>query len=244
MWLIHVTLTQSEAICAFGIRNKLARTPADAAAFAPINPVTLKLNAAFWGRALTAIRDGGQGIVAFNPHSVPSLHDFIRSIPAAIPNPFLVQAADWAPFPAFALAGAPAARLALGQVRYLSLANVGALEIQFGPMAASAPWTFICKLAGALGGVGTQAARHLEVSAVQAVAGAIRANSAGGGSDGALASDLLSNLQLATLPKIFRAHGATPGEQSAELIDGFTYKRSAQDRMAVEQKRVDHVRPW
>ena len=64
----QVTLTQSEAVCAFGIRNKLARTPADVAAFAPINPVTLKLSAAFWGRALTAIRDGGQGIVAFNPH--------------------------------------------------------------------------------------------------------------------------------------------------------------------------------
>ena len=29
-------------------------------------------------------------------------------------------------------------------------------------MAASAPWTFICKLAGALGGVGTQAAQLVD----------------------------------------------------------------------------------
>ena len=132
----------------------------------------------------------------------------------------------------------------MARIRFLSLANVATLEVQTGALAASAPWTLVCKLVGALGPVATPAARQIEASCVQSVAETLRTQSVGGQTDGALAHHLRSNLLRASLPRAFRAHGATPEELSDELVDSFSYKTSTSDRQAVEQKRVDCILPW
>ena len=234
----RVALSLSEALCAFAIKCKLDRSPANMAAAAPINVLTLKLQAATWGRILTAVRDNG--LTAMTLHNIEELHAYIKgSVPLTI-----LTAADWQPAPALGVGANPAARAASARIRYLSLATVSALEAQSGPLAAAAPFMAICKLAGALGEVSTQAARVVETSNVQSVAEVIRAHSTGGATDAALAFNLRSNVMRAVVPKVFRAHGASPAEQSEEMADGFAYKLSESDRKAVEQKRIDCILPW
>ena len=236
----QVSLKHSEMMLAFAIRCKLARTPADTTALAPVNPLTLRMNAAAWGRILT--RMNADGLAAATVDSLPKLHDFIRGLPAHAD--YTISAPDWQLFPTWAAGTNAAQRLSLGRVRFLHLANAGTLEIASGPLATSAPWTAICKLIGAIGDVGTQATRMIEASCVQSTAETIRTQSVGGQTGGALAHNLRSNLMRAMLPKVLLSPGATAEEQSEELNDAFAYKKSDADRKSVEQKRVDNIAPW
>ena len=92
------------------------------------------------------------------------------------------------------------------------MVKLSALEVQSGQLSTTAPWAVICKLAGALGAVGTQAVRMSETSRFQSTAEVIRDHSTGGTSDPSLALNLRSNLLRATLPKVLRAHGMTADE--------------------------------
>jgi hypothetical protein len=232
------SLSNSEAMAAFAIKCRLDRTPAELAAANIINPLTIGLTDAAWSRLLTEIRDCG--FLSINITIMEQLHAYIKSkVTTAI-----LGAIDWAPAPPFTAGNSAPARVASSNIRYLGLANVAGLEIQTGALAATAPWAALCRLVGAIGDVGTQAARMAETSDVQAIASFIRAHGGGGNTDAALAHNLRSDLLRATLPKVFRAHGATAAELGEEMADSFIYKRSAADRKAVEQKRIDLISPW
>ena len=241
-----MSIPRSEAFAAFSIRNHTARTPADVAALNPINPLTINLTDVAWARVrvLTAIRDGGLGVAA--PTTLPDLHEYIRSIVLPIPivqDPFEISSPDWNPLPAWAAGGA-ATRAAMAQIRFLSLVPIASLEITSGPMEATAKWTLIAKVVGALGPVGTQASRACETSQVQGMASLLRRHTSGGPEDGALARNMKADLLRAMLPKQLRAHTGGPDDQGEELSDSFAYKISDADRLAVEQKRFDLIKPW
>ena len=233
-----VSLDLSQALAAFAIKCKLDRAPANLAAARPINCLTLRLNAAAWSRVLTAVRD--YGFAGKTLRLIEELHAYIRSDVPLIN----ITAADWMPAPALGVGATVAARAASARIRFLSLASVASLEAQTGVLSTAAPWTAICKLVGALGGVSLQAPRLEETSTVQSVAEIVRAHSTGGTTDAALAFNLRSNVMRAVLPKVLRAHGPTPEEQSEELADAFAYKVSDADRKAVEQKRIYCILPW
>ena len=239
----QMSLVLSEMLAAFSIRCKISRNPADVLAAAPINILTLNLQPAAWGRILLCIRNAGLGLAL--PKTLAMLHEFIRAIvvPAGAPDPFLLSAPDWAPLPAWA-AGPPALRPALARVRFLSLAPVLLLEVTSGPLALSAAWANVARLAGAIGPASSQAARAVETSQIQVTAASIRRHSTGGGDDGSLALGLRSTLQRTSLPKQLQAHKASPEEQGEEMADAFAYKLSEADRLAVEQKRFDLIEPW
>ena len=55
----RVSLATHQMIKAFGTRFRISRLPADLAAASNVSVLTLGLDAAFWSRALTALRDGG-----------------------------------------------------------------------------------------------------------------------------------------------------------------------------------------
>ena len=157
----------------------------------------------------------------------------------------IIGAVDWSPAPAFTPnAGNAAARAASAKIRFLGLADIKTLECTTGALATAAPWTVICALAGAMGGVGTQAARLVETSRVQTVAETIRTHSVGGATDAALANNLRANVLRARLPKVFRSHNVSSEELSEELTDGFAYKLSDANRVMVEQKRIDLLPHW
>jgi len=214
-----------------------------AAAIPAVNLLTINLNDAAWARVLTAVRDGGLALAA--PVTLAALHDYIRGIvlPVGAADPFVIHPADWALMPAWAQ-GTPAQRPVLARVRFLSLANIISLEVTSRPLSTTAPWTLVAKVIGALGPVGTQAARALEASQLQTTAANIRRHSVGGAEDGALAGSLRSDLLRASLPKFLKAHAATPAEQGEELSDAYAYKISELDRSSVEQKRFDLIHPW
>ena len=172
----QMSIVLSEAVSAFTIRCNISRSPAGLAAAAPANCLTLNFQDGTWGRILTAIRDGG--LAAMPPKTLRDLHEYIRGIivPAGQQDPFLIDAPDWDLLPAWAQ-GAPATRQALAKVRFLSLAPLIALEATSGPLAGTAAWTYIARLVGALGPVGTQAARAQEASYVQATAAIVRSHS-------------------------------------------------------------------
>lgn len=236
--LPRMSMTRHEALWSFAIKCNLGKTPADLAALPPINMLTLNLTAGAWSRLLTAIRDGGMAALTFTV--LEELHAYIKeSVPICV-----IGAVDWAAAPPFAVGGNAAVRAAATRIRYLGLANIRTLEYSAGTLATSAPWYSICKLAGALGGVGTQAARVAETALVQTVAENIRQHAVGGATDAALAANLRSNVERSMLPKILRAHGTTPEEVSSEMVDGFTYKLSEADRKSVEQQRVDLIPHW
>ena len=238
----QMSIVLSEAISAFTIRCHIARTPADLAAAAPVNCLTLNFQDATWSRILTAVRDGG--LAATPPRTLRDLHEYIRGIasPAGQQDPFQLHAQDWNLLPAWA-PGAPAARQALAKIRFLSLAPLLSLEATSGPFAGTAPWTYIARLVGAFGPVGTQAARTQEASYVQAAAAIIRNHSVSS-EDGSIALHLRSLMQRTSLPSQLMAHHASPEEQSEELSDSFSYKTTDLDRLAVEQKRFDLTIPW
>ncbi len=236
--LPRVAISHCNALAAFALKCKVDRAPAALAAMNPINPLTLKLTAGAWSRILTAVRDSG--LAALQVTVVGELHEYIKEkVPIVI-----IGAVDWDPAPAWTAGNNAAARAASGRVRFLGLANVASLEVQSGRMATTAPWTVICKLAGAMGPVGTQASRLVETSRVQQVAELVRAHGTGGSTDAALALGLRGNVLRAVLPKVLCAHGVTEDEQIEELADGFAYKMSEADRRAIEQKRVDFTEPW
>ena len=207
-------------------------------AHGPINPLTMKMTAAAWSRILTAIRDSGLNLRTVGNRE--ELHAYIRDNVPII----TIGAADWAAAPPLNLAGGnAAARAAAGRIRFIGLASVATLEIQTGPLATIAPWTVISKLVGAIGAVGTQAARVDEMSQVQSVGEVLRTNSRVT-TDPAMAKNLRSDLTLATLPKALRAHGASPPELSEEISDAIEYKQSEASRKAIEQKRLHCLSPW
>jgi hypothetical protein len=85
----RVSLTQGEALCAFGIKCKLDRSPADPLAMGPINILTLRLTTGAWSRILTAVRDNG--LAARNVRVLEELHEYMRmSVPLVA-----VTAIDW-----------------------------------------------------------------------------------------------------------------------------------------------------
>lgn len=235
----RASLKHSEALAAFCLKCKVDRSPAAMVALQPVNILTLRLVGAAWSRILTAVRDNG--LANRTVRVLEELHAYVKgNVPAVIVGP-----TDWQPAPALALAaGNAAARAASARIRFLGLANLATLEVQQGALASAAPWTAICKLAGAIGGVHTQAARVVETSYVQSAAETIRTHSTGGATDASLAANLRSNILRATLPKVLRAHGASPDEQNEALVDGFSYMLNASDRKAVEQKRIDLVAHW
>ena len=236
--LPRVSLPLSQAFAAFAIKCKLDRSPANMAAARPINGLTIRLNAVAWSRVLTAVRDNG--LAGKTLRILEELHAHIRSdVPITT-----ITAADWSPAPALGVGANAADRAASAQIRFLSLASVAALEAQTGVLATAAPWTAICKLVGAMGGVSTQASRLVETSMIQSVAEVVRTHSSGGGTDAALSFNLRSNLMRAILPKVLRAHGVTPEEQHEELADAFAYKVSDADRKSVEQTRIYYILPW
>ena len=234
----RMALEHSEALLAFAVKCKLDRNPAVLAAMAPINTLTLRLSAGAWSRILTAVRDNG-----LNTRTIAvldELHSYIRDhVPIVI-----VATADMLPAPALGVGTNAAQRQLVAQIRYVGLANLASLEINTGALALTAPWTVICKLAGAIGAAGTQAARMVETAPVQAVAEVIRTHGAGGATDAAMAFQLRSNVMRAVLPKVLRAPNVTSGEQCEELADSFVYKASESDRRAIEQKRLDFIAHW
>ena len=89
--------------------------------------------------------------------------DSVSKLTLINPPDLLVVAADWAASPALAApggAGAGPARLRrhLAEISFLSV-DIPGLEIRTGPRAAKEPWAAISLLVGALGPVGTNAAR-------------------------------------------------------------------------------------
>lgn len=238
----QVTIRLHEAIAAFLIRCCLSKTPAAIASYNPVNILTFKLTAAQWATILTAIRDGG--LAARTISCREELHEYLRAIPAQVPNPFELDQNSWALFPALLAGGNAAQRAMVKNIRYLSLANISQLEITHGALAAYAPFTVICMLAGAIGAVGTNAARLLEASSLQSVAETIRDNSVGGKLDGALAHNLRATIQGAIMAKELRAHGVTVEELSEELTDTFSALSSGEMRVAIECKRLHYISLW
>ena len=76
-------------------------------------------------------------------------------------------------------------------------------------------------VAGAMGPVGSQPARALEASQLQAVAATIRRYSAGGAADGPLALNLKSDMLRVSMAGYFKAHTTSPDDQADELSDAF-----------------------
>ena len=62
--------------------------------------------------------------------------------------------------------GTPPQRAVLMRLRFLAWAHVGMLELASGSLATATPFSVICRLAGALGAVGTLAERLSETSSV------------------------------------------------------------------------------
>ena len=153
----RVSLRHHEAMAAFGIKCKLARHPLDVAAFAIVNILNLKFSVARWTEILTALRDGG--LAGRTIRCTEELHSYIHGMSRPAPDPFEISRLDWVLFPNLIAGGNAPQRVLSLRIRYLSLANVGQLELTSGPLALTAPWTIICKLSGALGAVGTHVAR-------------------------------------------------------------------------------------
>lgn len=238
----QVTLCLHEAVAAFLIRCTLSKAPAAVASYNPVNVMTFKLTAATWAPILTAIRDGG--LAALTVSCREELHEYIRGLPAQVPNPFELDQHSWALFPALMGGGNAAQRPLIKNIRYLSLAKISQLEITHGALAAYAPFTVICMLVGAIGPVGTNVARLLEASSIQSIAETIRDHSTGGKLDGALAHNLRATMLGAIMAKELRAHGVTVEELSEELTDTFAALSSGEMRVAIECKRLHYISLW
>ena len=150
--LPRMSLTHGEAMTAFAIKVKLDRNPAVLAAAAPINMLTIRMVPALWSRLLSAIRDNGMAGKTISV--MEELHSYIRDCVPLI----LVGLLDWAPAPPLAAGANVPARVASANIKFLGMASVAQLEVQSGRLATTAPWTVICKLAGAIGGVSTRRA--------------------------------------------------------------------------------------
>lgn len=238
----QVTIRLHEAVAAFLLRCSLSKAPAALASYNPVNILTFKITAAQWSIILTAIRDGGLAARTFACRE--DLHDYIRGLPLFAPNPFELDQHSWDLSPGLPAGGNAAQRELVKNIRYLSLACISQLEITHGTLAQIAPFTVVCKLAGALGAVCTNAVRLREASSVQSVAETIRDNSQGGRSDGALAHNLRSTIQGANMAKEIRAYGVSVEEMSEELTDTFATLASGEKRVAIECKRLNYITLW
>ena len=187
--ILRVSLPNSSMLNAFALKCRMDRSPAGLIAARPINPLTLRLTAGAWSRLLTGVRDHGLANAA--PVLRDDLHEYIKAkVPLVI-----IMAPEWSPAPAFTLnVGAAAVRAAAARINFLGLATIAQLEITSGAAAAVAPWAAICRLAGAMGPVGTQAARLEQTALVQSVADTIKTHATGGVLDATLAANLKSNL--------------------------------------------------
>ena len=222
----------------FTPKSSISRVPADLAAARAMAALNVRLQDACWSRLFTELT--ASGLFANGSFQTEALfEEALTDLVLVTPANLAITAADWRAGQAFVLpagagAVAVAAREAMNAVRFLNLASAASLEVAGSPL----PLLPLALVVGMVGSCLTNAIRQQETSAIQLVAGFIRANTLHNASDGALASRLKSFVIDNRLPRILRAHGVSEEERQGELEDGYTYNRVAEGRRVVESQRV------
>ena len=126
------------------------------------------------------------------------------------------------------------------ELTFLARSNITLLE----DTDAVAPWAFICRGVGMLGGTATRAIRLNNISTLRRIAAFLRVEIARylgvqptSSYDGVLADVLLDFLHETTLSDGLEAHGTTDAEFIAEALDSLYASRSMANRLAVEESR-------
>ena len=245
----HVSAPNHVMLHVFGIRFKFSPAPADEAVARTKSLFTLNFTAATWSRLLFQLHSSGLGLnQAASYPTVPHVHDAISKLTLLNPLDLNILAADWLASPALAaLAGGAAAavlqRSNLAEIRFLSV-PLPDLEIVDGARAFTAPWAAISLLSGALGPVGTNAARlsSYPLGTATVVAAEIRGLLTA--SDAVLSASLKEVVVGALLPLSLRSHKSTPQLVLGELRAGLSYSSGSAGRQAVEEARVYLTAPW
>ena len=239
-----------QVVYAFGARCKTSPAPADQAAARNASVFTLRLTGGAWSRILFQLHASGLGLDPTAPPYVTVAHirDAVSKLTLTNPLDMLVVAADWAPSPGLAAPGGAGAgpvrlRRHLAEIAFLRV-DIPSLEIRTGPRATNAPWAAISLLAGALGPVGTNAARlaGYPTSTATVAAAELRGTSTAG--DAVLSSALRQTLVGALLPPELHPHSADATTVFEELRDGLTYRANDAGRQMVEESRAYFLAPW
>ena len=113
-----------------------------------------------------------------------------------------------------------------------------------GARASTAPWSAIALLSGALGPVGTNAARLAAYPQSTATIVAAEIRGLRTASDAVLSASLKEVVVGSLLPRSLRSHKSTPLLVLGELRAGLNYRSSSTGRQAVEESRVYLAAPW
>jgi hypothetical protein len=178
--------------------------------------------------------------------TVAELHVVISALPLQNPNALNITAVDWDLAPALTSPGNAAAQAGalarFNEISFLAAAPLVSLEITAGPRARSSPWAAIALLAGALGPIGRNPLRLADASPTLIMASELRGDSTA--QNAVLAAQLKQLLVSSILPAIYRAHTADYAAVGAELQAGLRYRKSEDEKSAIEEERVHYIRPW
>ena len=244
--IAHVSAPFYKCLFAFGIRFKVSPIPANQLAARAINIFTARFQSAFWSRVLSELHASGLAQPGVTYNTVAELHVVISALTLQNPNALDITANDWNAAPALTPPGAaPAqanARARFNEISFLAAAPITSLEITTGPRARSSPWAAISLLAGALGPIGRNHLRLADASPTLIMASELRGDSTA--QNAVLAAQLRQLLVSSLLPFVYRAHTADYEAVGSELQAGLRYRRSEDEKSAVEEQRIHHIRPW
>jgi hypothetical protein len=244
--IAHVSAPFYKLLFAFGIRFKVSPIPANQLAARAINIFTARFQSAFWSRVLSELHASGLAQPGVTYNTVAELHVVISALTLQNPNALDITANDWNAAPALTPPGAaPAqanARARFNEISFLAAAPITSLEITTGPRARSSPWAAISLLAGALGPIGRNHLRLADASPTLIMASELRGDSTA--QNAVLAAQLRQLLVSSLLPFVYRAHTADYEAVGSELQAGLRYRRSEDEKSAVEEQRIHHIRPW
>ena len=242
----NVTVPLYKLLFAFGIRLKVSPIPADQAAARTVNIFRARFNAAFWSRVLSELCASGLAQPGVAYDTVAELHVVIAALPLQNPNALNITAVDWDLAPALTSPGNAAAQAGalarFNEISFLAAAPLVSLEITSGPRARASPWAAIALLAGALGPIGRNPLRLADASPTLIMASELRGDSTA--QNAVLAAQLKQLLVSSILPAIYRAHTADYAAVGSELQAGLRYRRSEDEKSAIEEERVHYISPW
>ena len=242
----HVAVPLYKLLFAFGTRFKVSPIPADQAAARAVNIFRARFNAAFWSRVLSELCTSGLAQPGVAYETVAELHVVISALPLQNPNALNITAVDWDLAPALTSPGNAAAQAGalarFNEISFLAAAPLVSLEISSGPRARTSPWAAITLLAGALGPIGRNFLRLADASPALIMASELRGDSTA--QNAVLAAQLKPLLVSSILPAVYRAHAADYAAVGSELQAGLRYRRSEDEKSAIEEERIHYVRSW
>jgi hypothetical protein len=251
-----VELAEWKVMAIFGCKARLGSSPADQAAGAARNLLTLQPTSAFWSQYLTELVASGLLAGSF-AHRQAIQSRVVKLIPVTPAN-LQVVAASWDAQETFDSPAVPAvaavaavprrgSRIAAPAVpgraavpavngppelKFIARCNITLLESADG----AAPWAMLCRGAGMLGGTATRAIRLDDMSMLCRVAAPLRAAVACYAGvdptpayDATLAGTLQDFFKNVVLMDGLAAHGTSEAEFMAEALDSFRAHRSAAD---------------